>query len=113
MTDVYVCPQCNSTSPRHRCPVVPRTPPINAGCPHHAEDAVCTECPGHTATDGYGFPHPTEAKGLRRLQRCKHCGELIEPPHWVNDIRGAWFGCVPCFKRAQQVASEGDATPKP
>lgn len=62
----------------------------------HGPDACCTGC--RSATDGRGFPHPREARGLVRLQPCPHCRRLTPPERWVHDIRGARFGCVACLE---------------
>lgn len=64
-------------------------------CPsQHSDDACCTACTN--TTDGLGFPHPSEAKGRRQLQQCKHCSDWVEPKDWVNDTEWAWFGCASC-----------------
>lgn len=100
------CPICDSNSPYHRCPGGP--PP----CRNHGRDAVCTECIDHHVSDSYGFPHPTEARGRTRYQRCGHCEQMIEPPHWVCDVEARWFGCIACFKRLLSPADAAAPTPR-
>ena len=68
-----------------------------APCPHHDASACCTECPDHRATDGRGFPHPSERRGRAPLQRCLGCRQLRNPDEWTHDIGRARFGCVACY----------------
>lgn len=81
-------------------------------CPHHGADACCPECPGHTATDGIGFPHPSEARGRWRLQRCSRCRRLVGPDRWVHDPARALFACKACARRAGNSVGKGKGAPR-
>lgn len=72
-------------------------------CPHHGPDAVCSECPERHDTDGRGFPHPSVARGGRRLQRCPRCRELTAPEQWVHDVRAVTFACRPCATNQEET----------
>jgi hypothetical protein len=63
-------------------------------CPNHDDAACCTACT--SGTDGLGFPHPSEAKGRRRLQQCSFCKNWIEPAAWLTDVYNAIFCCTGC-----------------
>ncbi len=75
-------------------------------CPHHGLDSCCPECPGHKSKDKRGFPHPAEAKGRLRLQRCDHCGRYVDSASWLHGPKATptFFGCIECH--AQRPASQ-------
>lgn len=72
--------------------------PPEPECPHEI-GACCPDCPDVTATDGLGFPHPSEAHGRRRLQRCARCKRLVPPERWVHAPARGFFGCKACARR--------------
>lgn len=70
-----------------------------ARCPHHEDAACCPECPGGGETDGIGFPHPSLARGRKRLQRCSRCRRMVPPERWLHAPARAFFGCRACGRR--------------
>jgi len=81
-----------------------RAPTANEGegepCPHHGAGDYCTECPGARFVDGFGFPHPSEARGRRPLRRCRSCTRFVGRDQFVHDIPRAIFACRRCARLA-------------
>jgi hypothetical protein len=73
---------------------------MSAACTSHPATDVCPACPGVTATDGVGFPHPSVAGERRAVQRCRRCRRLVPRLKWWHAPAKAFFGCVSCARRA-------------
>lgn len=64
-------------------------------CRLHAPRLVCPDCPGVTATDGYGFPHSSECRGLTPVRICPHCLFPYARGSWSPKHAACTFdGCV-------------------
>ena len=86
-----------AASKRARKVVAPAAPDAT-GCPLHAPECVCCACPGVTATDGYGFPHPGDYRGLKPVRVCAHCSYPVPREHWDDKTNACTYeGC--CERR--------------
>lgn len=69
-------------------------------CTNHGVDSCCTECT--KTTDGRGFPHSSQCKGRRPLQRCPlGCRRWVPTSEWIHDIARVIFGCETCARPLQ------------
>lgn len=68
-------------------------------CPRHGAANVCEFCPEQYETDGYGFVHPSLARGRSALRECADCRTLVTRMHWHTGGT-----CVTCaFNRAERA----------
>lgn len=66
-------------------------------CTNHGAEACCFAClPEDIGTDGCGFPHPRDAKGLVPVRHCQLCGRFVPREQWRSNFKAARYGCETC-----------------
>lgn len=81
---------------------------LRAACRLHADGAVCDRCPARYRSDGYGFPHPTQAGGRLRLRVCHSCNKLMTIAEFDRDSYPAHVRCLACKAKADGSSSTED-----
>jgi hypothetical protein len=49
---------------------------------------------------------------MEMMTTCRTCGETWIPDH-ADYVRGAWRTCAACRERAERLAAQADAPPRP